>query len=381
MNRRPVSGPGAVSGPERPSHPWIALVAAALLCAANHSPASAFTFIRIGDGSSQYMAWLWEYNPPVTSCLNSFPPSPCGNAFATDGNIPMNFHSNTRTVAGGSLTWSLPPGSLKVVALTRVGCNSTSTAGSYAGAWASIDARPARLDFVMQSQAGDPPSIDLAISPLLVGTVTQTGSQPGCEADVQFEMMMSVMVDGAVVTHDSLYATYPLSGVNTMSYRPLFPLGTSNCLLLPSVPPGTEISIGLWAYMRAITNGLASVTASSVYGDGPAIEVIVQAANVVAVPGEAADNGLRLGARPNPTAVSSTVLYTLPRASGVRLSIYDIAGHRVMTLADRAESAGSHELAWNGRDERGGRVAAGVYVLELVAGPERRVAKLVMLGR
>ena len=381
MTRPPISRPTEISGSRRRWCHWIPLVAAALLCAVAHSPASAFTYARIGDGSSQYMAWLWEWNPPVTSCLNAFPPSPCGNVFSTDGRIAMNFHSDSRTVSGGSLDWSLQPGTLKVVALTRVGANATSTAGSYAGAWASIDARSTRLDFVIQAQAGDPPVVDLGIAPELVGTVTQMARVLGSQADVQFEMMMSVEVNGQVVSLDSLYATYALSGPDTITYSPALPHHPANHVVVPAVYSGSEISIGIWAYMRAMTSGLTSVFASSPYGSGPALVVTVQAANVVAVPEGGAAERLRLGARPNPAPGSSTISYTLPRASGVRLSLYDIAGHRVATLADRAEGAGSHELAWNGRDERGARVVPGIYFVELLAGAERTVAKLVVLGR
>lgn len=327
------------------------------------------------------MAWFWEWNPPVTSCMNAFPPSPCGNVFSTDGKIAMNFHSDSRTVSGGSLDWSLQPGTLQVVALTRVGANSTSTAGSYAFAWASIDSRSTRLDFVIQAQAGDPPVVDVGIAPDLVGSVTQMARVLGSQAEVQFEMWMSVVLNGQVVSLDSLYATYSLSGPDTITYSPALSHHPANHVVIPSVAAGSEISIGIWAYMRALTSGVANIFASSPYGSGPALVVVVQAANVVAVPGEMATERSWLRARPNPTSGSSTISYSLPRASGVRLSIYDITGHRVATLADRIESAGSHELAWNGRHERGARVAPGVYVLELLAGAERTVSKLVVLGR
>ena len=355
--------------------------ALASACALAPSVASAFTYQRIGDGTSQYLAWLWEWNPPVISCLNAFPPSPCGNQFATDGQIPMNFHQDSRTVSGGSLTWSLSPGTLKVAALTRVGANATSSAGSYAGAWASIDAKSTSLDFVIQAQAGDPPFIDLGVSPFLEGDVTQKARVIGSQADVQFQMTVTVAVDGQVVTADSLYATYTVSGPDSITYRPLLPKGSANSVIVPSVVPGSEISIRIWAYMRALDSGLTTVFASSSYGAGPALGVVVQAANVVAVPTEAPPMRLGLRARPNPTAGASAIAYVLPRDAEVRLSIYDVAGHRVATLADRPESAGMHEVAWNGRDDRGGKVAAGVYVLELVAGAERAVGKMVVLGR
>ena len=188
-------------------------------------------------------------------------------------------------------------------------------------------------------------------------------------------------VDGQVVSLDSLYAIYSLSGPDTITYSPALSHHPSNHVVIPSVAAGSEISIGIWAYMRALTSGVANIFASSPYGSGPALVVTVQAANVVAVPAEGTAERPRLAARPNPAPGSSTISYALSRAPRVRLSPYDVAGHRVATLADRAEGAGSHELAWNGRDERGARVVPGIYFVELLAGAERTVAKLVVLGR
>ena len=41
--------------------------------------------------------------------------------------------------------------------------------------------------------------------------------------------------------------------------------------------------------------------------------------------------------------------------------------------------AGAHSFAWDGRDERGARVASGVYLASLTVDGERRTVPLVLL--
>jgi flagellar hook assembly protein FlgD len=75
---------------------------------------------------------------------------------------------------------------------------------------------------------------------------------------------------------------------------------------------------------------------------------------------------------------SRTVL-ALPRETEVEVQIFDLAGHRVRSLAGGLLPAGYHVLTWDGRDERGKRAAAGVYFLRASAGSESRSRKLILL--
>ncbi len=85
-------------------------------------------------------------------------------------------------------------------------------------------------------------------------------------------------------------------------------------------------------------------------------------------PGE---NGLPSKARllptmPNPFHGETMLGYQLPAESEVTLRIYDVAGKVVRVLADRAlKAGGTHEAVWNGRDDRGHEVPAGIYLYVL----------------
>ena len=65
----------------------------------------------------------------------------------------------------------------------------------------------------------------------------------------------------------------------------------------------------------------------------------------------------------NPAVVIPLDLAT--DAAGVSLTVYDVLGRRVRQLWDGALRAGSHRFTWDGRDEAGKGVAAGVYIYQV----------------
>jgi hypothetical protein len=68
---------------------------------------------------------------------------------------------------------------------------------------------------------------------------------------------------------------------------------------------------------------------------------------------------------PNPTAGVSHVRYRLWEDGPVTITVFDAAGRAVRALWDGPQTGGSHELAWDGRDDRGVRVAAGAYFVRV----------------
>jgi glucose/arabinose dehydrogenase len=70
---------------------------------------------------------------------------------------------------------------------------------------------------------------------------------------------------------------------------------------------------------------------------------------------------------PNPFHDALTIKVTLPTASPVELSVYDVAGHRVARLMSGNAAARAVDLRWDGRDASGVTVRSGVYFLRLRA--------------
>lgn len=74
------------------------------------------------------------------------------------------------------------------------------------------------------------------------------------------------------------------------------------------------------------------------------------------------------------------ISYTLDKdLNRVKLVLYDITGRRVRTLLKGKGEAGTHRLLWNGRDEKGRRVSAGIYFLRLTTPEYERIRKIVLL--
>nr|MBC8424336.1 T9SS type A sorting domain-containing protein [bacterium] len=99
-------------------------------------------------------------------------------------------------------------------------------------------------------------------------------------------------------------------------------------------------------------------------------------------PGDGAppETGLRLEQNhPNPFNPSTTIRYELPERAHVRLGVYDAAGREVAVLRDEVQAKGEQAVRWDGIDEGGQPVGAGVYFVQLDAGGDARRSKLTLL--
>ncbi|MBI2502337.1 MAG: T9SS type A sorting domain-containing protein [Candidatus Latescibacteria bacterium] len=63
----------------------------------------------------------------------------------------------------------------------------------------------------------------------------------------------------------------------------------------------------------------------------------------------------------------------------VELAVYNLAGQRVVRLAEGVREAGSYTVRWDGRDEQGHELASGVYLYRLRAGERVQTRKLLSL--
>jgi hypothetical protein len=73
------------------------------------------------------------------------------------------------------------------------------------------------------------------------------------------------------------------------------------------------------------------------------------------------------GARPNPLRAGGAIHYAMPRAGHASLALYDASGRRVRVLVDGEVAAGEHAAAWDGRDDGGRALPAGLFFARLEA--------------
>ena len=70
-------------------------------------------------------------------------------------------------------------------------------------------------------------------------------------------------------------------------------------------------------------------------------------------------------AEPNPFRTGTQLSFSLERLGTVRISVVDVTGRTVRTLLDGLAPAGASRISWDGRDQGGSAVAAGVYFFRL----------------
>ncbi|MCZ6819787.1 MAG: T9SS type A sorting domain-containing protein [Calditrichaeota bacterium] len=75
---------------------------------------------------------------------------------------------------------------------------------------------------------------------------------------------------------------------------------------------------------------------------------------------------------PNPFNPETVIEYQLQGSSSVRLRIYNVMGQEVRTLVNEKKPAGAYRVRWDGRDDGGKVVPAGVYFYRLEVGGAAR---------
>ena len=70
---------------------------------------------------------------------------------------------------------------------------------------------------------------------------------------------------------------------------------------------------------------------------------------------------------PNPFNPSTTIEYSIPQASNVKITIYNILGDVINVIFNSYRDVGYYRTSWNGLDGSGNKVSSGVYFYELKA--------------
>jgi len=97
-------------------------------------------------------------------------------------------------------------------------------------------------------------------------------------------------------------------------------------------------------------------------------------------PARVASSPVLFPATPNPFSPATQLRCRLSEASLVTVTIHDVAGRVVRNLVNGEEwPAGDHELAWDGRGKSGESLAPGVYFVNLRAGLQTTVQKVVLV--
>ena len=82
---------------------------------------------------------------------------------------------------------------------------------------------------------------------------------------------------------------------------------------------------------------------------------------------------------PNPFNPATTIMYALPQAADVELTVYNVVGQVVRTLVAEHQSAGRYVVEWDATNDNGHSLSSGMYFYRLEAGGEFHEVKKMLL--
>jgi hypothetical protein len=82
---------------------------------------------------------------------------------------------------------------------------------------------------------------------------------------------------------------------------------------------------------------------------------------------------------PNPAAAETRLRVCLSTGGELILSVYDVQGRKVRRIFGGKLARGTHDMVWDGTDDRGRRLPAGVYFFKAEAGISCRISKVILL--
>lgn len=70
---------------------------------------------------------------------------------------------------------------------------------------------------------------------------------------------------------------------------------------------------------------------------------------------------------PNPFSSSTTISYDMPETQKVMIRIFDVRGRLIRTLTNEEQNAGFKSVVWDGKNDDGKTVSAGIYFYQMYA--------------
>jgi V8-like Glu-specific endopeptidase len=82
---------------------------------------------------------------------------------------------------------------------------------------------------------------------------------------------------------------------------------------------------------------------------------------------------------PNPFNPETVISYRLSAPTHVQLRIFNVHGEQVRVLVEQVEGAGEHSVGWDGRDDSGMEMSAGIYFYRLETEQIQTMKKMVLV--
>ncbi|MEZ4652751.1 MAG: FlgD immunoglobulin-like domain containing protein [Candidatus Eisenbacteria bacterium] len=86
-----------------------------------------------------------------------------------------------------------------------------------------------------------------------------------------------------------------------------------------------------------------------------------------------------LGGGPNPFHESTNIRFQMPESGRVQVRVFTTSGQLARTVFDGSLSGGTHERVWDGTNDQGERLPAGLYFVDVNAAGHRSTRRMVLL--
>lgn len=134
--------------------------------------------------------------------------------------------------------------------------------------------------------------------------------------------------------------------------------------------PGTAIGVAVSSGYAYVADGDGGLRICQGYGP----------AGVAGGPvGKLSVHGERLRCNPNPFRASTTLRYQTANAGPATLAVYNVAGQKIRSLLNGRAESGPHTVTWDGRDDAGRAMTAGLYLVRLAIGDDVSIRKAIMV--
>ena len=179
------------------------------------------------------------------------------------------------------------------------------------------------------------------------------------------DVLLNWNPSGAMEADFQHYAVYRAIGME-LQPPPTFLSFATDTLLVDASAPGGHLyyivkAVDVHGNESAPSNEAMVTIPTGIGGDAPSLTRLTLDVNV-----------------PNPFSASTDLRIGLPRASDVRLEIFDVAGRRVVARDVPRMDAGWQRVTFDGRDAHGRPLASGVYFGRITAAGERQTMKMVI---
>ena len=82
---------------------------------------------------------------------------------------------------------------------------------------------------------------------------------------------------------------------------------------------------------------------------------------------------------PNPFNPETTIKMSIPKATDINLSVYNLKGQLVKTIVDDFLTAGDHSYVWDGKDQNGTNVSSGIYFYKVESDSQTINKRMILL--